>query len=359
MEALLDTRYKTPSVPGSYQGPRKVYLSAKRDGINTSQQQIVNNLQKEESYTLNRAVVRKFPRNRVIVAGRDEQWGADLADFALLSMKNDGYKYALLMIDVFSRFVWVRTLKTKYAKELVKAMDSIFKEGRQPKTLRTDGGREFNNSLVKTYLNKKKIHHFSTHNETQANYAERAIKTIKSKLYRYMVSNNTLRYINVLQDMVKSYNSTVHRSLGRPPSEVYKSNEGEVRLEQYLLLSKKKHPLQKFKFNTGDKVRTTLTSEKFDREYGQRWTGEVFVVVNRRRRRGIPIYKVEDWNGEVLEGTFYQNQLQKVNVTDQDLFKIEKILKRRRRNGKDQAFVKWLRWPKKFSSWIDLDSIET
>ena len=351
----LKRRYNDPSAPGSFQGPEKLYTSAKKDGH--TRKDVVRYLQKENTYTLNRALIRKFPRNRVIVEGIDSQWDIDLADLALLEKDNDGYKYVLLAIDVFSRYVWVRPLKTKYAKEVVKALQSIFAEGRTPHSIRTDGGKEFQNKTVKSFLTEYGIHLFSTYNETQANYAERAIKTIKSKLYRYLISRNTLRYIDVLQDLVKSYNHTKHSSLGRTPASVNKNNEGEVRLDQYMLRRKIRDRPQKMWFDLGDQVRISFRREAFDREYGQKWSGEVFVISDRRRRNGIPIYKLKDWNGEPIKGTFYQQQLQKVDVSDEDNFKIEKILKRRRRNGKNQVFVKWLHWPKKFNQWIDEDTI--
>lgn len=358
MADRVSIRYNTPATPGSFQGPHKAYISAKQAGIqDLTRKEIKESLQKEETYTLNRAVNTKFPRNRVIVEGIDSQWDTDLADLTLLSSSNNGYKHILLMIDIFSRHIWVQALKTKLSEEIIKAMDRIFQLGRQPNSMRTDGGRELNNVRVKKFLNKKGIHHFITHNSTQANYSERAIKTIKSKLYRYMIHNNSLRYIDVLQDIAKSYNNTIHSSLGRPPVEVNKTNEGEVRYKQYLLRRKKTHKQQTFKLNLGDKVRMFLAPEKFDREYGQKWTGEVFLISERRMRRGIPIYKVKDWNGDPIEGTFYQQELQKVNVSDHDLFKIEKVLKRRRRNGANQVFVKFLHWPKKFNAWINEDAV--
>ena len=358
MDGEIEQRYQTPSVPGSFQGPAKVYNSAKRSGIDTTQAFVKEALQGQESYTLNRSVVRKFPRNRVVVEGIDSQWDSDLADLALLSTKNDGYKYLLVMIDIFSRYAWVRPLKTKFAKEVVKAMDSIFKKGRKPAVLRSDGGKEYNNAIVKTYLTNQGIHHFRTFNETKANYSERLIKTLKSKLYRYMVANNTLRYINVVQDMVKSYNNTVHSSLGRPPSEVYKGNEDEVRYEQYLRRPKQELKPQRYTFKPSDKVRIALIREKLDRDYGQKWSGEVFIIVSRRKREGIPIYTLKDLNGEPVEGTFYQQQLQRINVDEDGLFKIDKILKRRRRNGVNEVLVRWKYYGPKFDSWVREDSIE-
>ena len=349
-------QYKDPAAPGSFQGPSKLVTR------NRSIKDVLAALRKEDTYTLNRALNQRFPRNRVVVDGIDSQWDVDLADLALLEKSNDGFRYFLLAIDIFSRYVWVRPLKTKYAKEIVTALKSILAEGRHPQSIRTDGGREFQNRSVKAFLAEREIHLFSTYNEPQANYAESAIKTIKSKLYRYLISRNTLRYIDVLQDLVKSYNNTKHSSLGRTPATVDKSNESEVRLDQYRLRRKPKHDedhrKQRMLFDIGDQVRVSFRRETFDREYGQKWSGEVFIITERDRRNGIPIYKLRDWNGEPIKGTFYQQQLQKVDVSDEDAFKIDKVLKRRRVNGRNQVLVKWLNWPKKFNQWIDEDAIE-
>ena len=150
--------------------------------------------------------------------------------------------------------------------------------------------------------------------------------------------------------------------MGRTPATVDKSNESEVRLDQYRLRRKPKHDedhrKQRILFDIGDQVRVSFRRETFDREYGQKWSGEVFIITERDRRNGIPIYKLRDWNGEPIKGTFYQQQLQKVDVSDEDAFKIDKVLKRRRVNGRNQVLVKWLNWPKKFNQWIDEDAIE-
>ena len=353
----LKNIYNNPSQPGSFQGPRKLYTAAKNTRLkDIRQKDVIKFLQGESTYTLNRAVTNKFPRNRVIVEGLESQWDIDLADMNLLTANNDGNKYFLLAIDVFSRYIWVRPLKTKYAKDVIVCLESILMEGRQPQSIRTDGGKEFQNRQVKAFLSGRDVHLFSTYNETQANYAERAIKTVKSKLYRYLIGRNTLRYIDVLQDLVHSYNHTKHSSLGRPPASVNSTNESEIRFDQFLLRRRRhgdESSRQRLRFNVGDQVRISYRREAFDREYGQKWSGEVFYISQRRRRNGIPIYKLKDWNGEDIKGTFYNQQLQKVNVSDQDNFKIEKILKRRKINGKKQVFVKWLHWPRKFNQWID------
>ena len=108
----------------------------------------------------------------------------------------------------------------------------------------------------------------------------------------------------------------------------------------------------------GDKVRTTYRREKFDREYGQKFSGEVFTVASRQRRYGIPIYKLEDWEGEPIKGTFYQQQLQKVDVTDEDAFKVDIVDEDVNPQGQRVVKVHYRHWPKKFDRWMNADDLE-
>ncbi len=350
----LSSIYFDPKHPGSLSGPDKLYKITKSEGkFKIKRQQIREWLQDQEAYSLTRYARRKFERSRVIVEGLDSQWDADLMDMSNISKDNDGVKYVLVMIDIFSRYLWCRPLKTKRGKEVAISMTEVFRNGRQPESLRTDKGSEFTNRDVKRYLEDTGINHFVTQNETKANYAERVIKTIKHKIYRYILKKNSYRYMDVLLDIVSSYNDTHHRSLGAAPSSVTKSNESESRLSQYLLRRPKDgKPNHKMKYNVGDVVRISHVRGVFDREYSQKWTGELFKVKSRYFRRGVPVYKLEDWSNEDVSGTFYDQELQSVHVDENTTFRIDKILKKRKSGGRKEVLVRWLHWPKKYDSWI-------
>ena len=109
-------------------------------------------------------------------------------------------------------------------------------------------------------------------------------------------------------------------------------------------------PIQ-FKFEFGDKVRISNLTRPFKKGYLPKWTEEIFTISSRISRRP-PVYKVKDYDGEEIEGTFYEEELQKVTKTDQ-VYRIERVLKKRKRNGKMEYFVKWFGYPDKFSSWVD------
>lgn len=75
--------------------------------------------------------------------------------------------------------------------------------------------------------------------------------------------------------------------------------------------------------------------------------GEIFKV---SQRILPPVYRIEDFNGEEIKRTFYQSEVQEVDIRDDDLWKVEHILKSRGKGRNKQHFVKWLHWPTKFNS---------
>ena len=356
-EDYLARIYFDPSKPGSFQSAKKLYQTVQKEGVyNISLYEIQKWLQKQEAYSLQKATRHKFQRTPIVVAGKDDQWSADLMDMVKYSKHNNNVKYVLVVVDTFSKYLWLRPLKDKTGASVAKAFSDIFREGRKPNRLRSDQGQEFRATVVRNLMNSNNIKQLFTQNENKASISERVLKTAKSKIIRYLTHRNTFKYIDQLQNFADGYNKTIHNTIDMAPSDVTKNNEEEVRISTYLQTKpQKKHS---FKFRVGDKVRITHLRNIFSREYDQKWTGEVFTVSQRFRRGQIPIYRIKDYFGEPITGSFYQSELQKVDLKDDNLFKIERILKERGKGQNKEYFVKWLYWPKKFNSWIKANTIE-
>ena len=111
----------------------------------------------------------------------DEIWSADLVDMKQFSRKNNGFKFLLTVIDVYSKYAWIIPLKTKTGKEMINAFEKIIKV-RQPEKLWTDVGKEFINKDFKQFLAKNNIEIYQTFNEGKAVVAERFNRTIKEKM---------------------------------------------------------------------------------------------------------------------------------------------------------------------------------
>ena len=352
----LSSIYYDAKHPGSYAGSSKLHKIVSKEGkFKIGKHKIQQWLQDQEAYSMTRQARRKFPRSRVVVEGIDSQWDIDLMDMVSLAKDNDGYKYVLVTIDVFSRFTHCQPIQTKSGADIKAALQNMLTGPRQPRMVRSDRGMEFRSKVVTQYLREQGIHHFYALNtEIKAGYAERLVKTIKHKLFRYLLKHNTKRYIDILKDVVYSYNHTVHRSLGRSPASVTDHTEGESRLQQYMIRTKSTRPRrpQPYKYTTGQSVRISHIRNIFDREYSQKWTGELFTIRMRFKRDGIPVYRLTDWSGEDIEGSFYEAELQAVHVDEGTEYRVEKVLRKRTLNKRKEVLIRWLHWPSSYDSWI-------
>ena len=219
---------------------------------------------------------------------------------------------------------------------------------RRPLRVQTDKGSEFYNAAVQAWFKKEGWDHFSTEGDSKASVVERWHRTLKQRMYRYFTAQNTLKYLGALPQLINTYNTTYHRSIGMKPLEVKPSNELKVWKRLYKTTRQRVKPP---KLRKGDKVRLNKKHRPFKKEYLPGWTEEVFLVT-KVRRLPIPSYKVSEWDGTPIKGTFYGQDLQRVQADDDSLFRVEKILKRK----KGQVLVRWKGWPSKYDSWIPADN---
>ena len=355
MDEYLTQMYYNPKRSGALGGVERLYRDVKKDGkYAISRAQLKKWLMKQDTYTLHKPARRHYKRNRVIVGGIDELWQMDLADMQTMAAENDGYRYLLVCIDVFSKYLWVIPLKTKTGPALVMAFKKILESGRKPEKIQTDQGTEFFNKHFKELMKKEEIHLYNTYNETKASVVERVIPTLKTRMWRYFTAKKTMRYIEVLQDLVDSYNRSKHRSIQKKPINVTQKNEREV--WHTLYGEREKEEPVKYKFEVGDQVRISKMKRTFEKGYLPNFSKEIFTV-SQQIARHPPVYKLKDYDQEELSGTFYNEELQKV-IKEDDVYEVEKILKTRRKGKNKEVYVKWLGYPAKFNSWIPASEVK-
>jgi len=93
------------------------------------------------------------------------------------------------------------------------------------------------------------------------------------------------------------------------------------------------------------------TRRTFKKGYLPNWTEELFTVSASRKKTNPVTYHIKDDAGEVLEGGFYEPEVQKVIKTD-DVYEIEEVIKRRKGKKGAELYVKWSGYPPSFNSWI-------
>jgi len=195
-------------------------------------------------------------------------------------------------------------------------------------------------------LRRRGIKFYTSENEDAV--VERFNRTLKTKMFRYFTHANTRRYLDVLDDLLQSYNNTHHRSIGMAPSEVNADNEDVVRARLYPLKPK----TYRWKYAVGDRVRISMQRQPFRKGYLGDWSEEIFDISTRVPT--VPVtYELRDLLGESIKGRFYEPENQRVLKSDDERFVVDRILKTRKRDGKIHYLVSWKGYPSKFDSWVD------
>ena len=309
------------------------------------------NWQQQLADELHKPIKRNFTRRRVLVNHVDEVWCSDLVEMQQFSKWNKGYRYLLMVLDVFSKYGWITPLKDKKGETVSEALKTLLKEGRIPKYLWVDKGKEYYNKHVKDLLEKNNIQMYSTENEEKSSVCERWNRTIKTKMWKQFTVQGNTQYLDVLPKILKHYNNTKHNSTKMTPIEASKKkNEGIVYFNLYgdMEISK-----QKPKFEIGDKVRISKYKRKvFDKGYTPNWTEEVFTI-DKIQYTNPTTYELKDLNNEEIQGSFYELELLRAK---QDVFRIDKVI--RRDYKKKRALVKWKGYNDNFNSWIPIKGLK-
>ena len=358
IDEYLASIYFDPLQGSSYSGIQKFWNAVKsKNDYYLKYKQVHSWLKKQESYVRHQPPPKVYPHQKILMSSMDEQWDADLLSMIQFSLKNSGYKYLAVFIDIFSRHIWVEPMKTKTGGEMVQVLARIFKKGRKPLNMRTDRGTEYTNNIVQHYLKREGVHHFVAYNPIHASYAERVIRTLKGKIYRFFTDRQTHNYIDYLDDIVDGYLNTVHNTTGMKPIDITDKNAQDVYeklyLPQQIAIEKKK---VNYKFEIGDKVNLLMDRSTFNKGYKETYFQEIFEII-RRTPTQPPRYKLADLLKEELNGSFYEQQLVKVNYHTSALFRLDKVVRYRKTDKGREALVRWQGYPPKFDIWLDVEGI--
>lgn len=367
IQKLVESLYHDAKDPAGFGGVQRILDRLKELGQkHVTKEQVERALRSIPTYTLHKPARKIFTRNPIICGDIDYEWQADLVDMQHLETNNSGYKFIITVIDCLSKYAWARALKNKSSKSVIEAFTDIFNTPspdrlRKPKKIQTDKGREFENKEFHEFVAKKKIHHFTAENiDIKASLAERFNRTLKNRMFAYFTANNTRRYLEVLDDLVESYNKSRHRTIGMKPYEVKTKDQARQIFHKvydpYFLTQKKTKTMAR----NGSLVRMARGPELFRKGYLPNWSREVFKVTKILPTIPKKVYKVEDLSGEEITGTFYPEELQPISHDpNPELVPVQEILQRKKdkATGKNLALVKFLDHPAKFNKWIDIKDI--
>ena len=335
--------YITPKNAASFSGISKQYRKYKKQaplGI------IRKSLQGVSSYSLHRERKKPRKRNPFFILKKRQQVQIDLLDISALSEFNNGTKFLFCGIDMFSKLAFIAPMRDKTAKSAKQAILQMLQLfGERPREILSDRGTEFKNQTIKELMQEKNITHRFTNSEVKCGGVERFNKTIQGKIYKHLTQSKTRKYINILPELLDSYNNTYHSTIKITPFQAEEERFGEfVRGQLYSFYSRGSKFQQNRKFSIGDHVRISRAKSNFQRSYGQIQKHEIFEIVSFNTHLPIPMYFIKSlYDGEEIIGGFYDSELVKVDCLRM------KVLKR-----KDSSIlVQWSEDPLKPTSWID------
>jgi hypothetical protein len=262
--------------------------------------------------------------------------------------ENDGYLYAILSYDTYSKYLTSYALKNRSKEAILKALEDLI--GTLPYSISTiywdkEGG--WMSKQVQAWLKHNDIFTYTTTSKVKAPAVERVIRTIRTILSRFFESTGTQRWIDYLPIFVSTYNNRNHSTTKLKPLDVVN--------DPILIMTGE--PSQKREVNLppiGSFVRLNKERGVFDKEAKGTWTEEVFRVKSHRNLTSIPMIGLEDLSGEPIVGFFYPEEYQLIdfdNVTKET----DRVFRFRVRKGVKENLVSYVGWPTNYAEWIVVD----
>ena len=308
-----------------------------------------NNFSMEDlSQELNKPTINKFERKKIIVNHINEIHSTDLVDMSQYSKINKGYKYIFTNIDVFSKIAYAFPLKSKKIHDIKACFEKIFNNNNKPKFIWSDKEPAFLSKEMQQFFKDNNVKIYHTNSHLKAVVIERFNRSLRELMMKEFVKNNNTVWYNILPKLIKIYNNRYHNTIKMKPIQVNKSNEKYIKENIYSYNKTSKIP--KFKIN--DLVRISLKRrDLFDKPTANiKWSEELFKI-HSINKSNVITYKIKDLNNEIIDGIFYEKELQKTKNTG--VYIIEKIIQK----NKNKYLVKWRNYSDDFNSWIDKDDI--
>ena len=302
---------------------------------------------------------------------KDQLFQMDLMDLSSYSNHNQGYKWVLFFINAQTKFLRIRPMKNKTGKEVGRSLSSILGEIQGIKNadyrvlIQCDNGKEFYNKDVGSVIEKYnavnnhggKIEIYSTKSDHKAAIVESSIRTIRAPLVRSMEHQGP-KWIDQINDVVRKYNDSYHSTIKMSPNNAennFLNALTNIHSKYYKDSYKEKKAIRQ-KYHKGDIVRILSKNTHFRKGTLRKWTAEIFTIAYVRKLPNKYVYKLVDRKGEIIDGTFDDNDMQL--AVSQTVYKF-RVLKTRRRNGIKELYVQWDGFPESDNSWIkEVDIIQ-
>ena len=213
-------------------------------------------LSRDNSYTLHTKSFKKR-YNPSFIRYKGQQMQADLIDVANLSQSNNDIKFLLTIICSFTKKAWGFPIKNKKSDVVLKVFKTFIKNiDKVPRSILMDAGTEF--VLVRKWCAENNIKTYLPYSSFHGSFLERFNQSIKNRMYRWMDTNKTERYIDSLESLLEGYNNSNHSSIGLPPNVAWNNKSTHLKIREKLQKYYDTFAKTKPRFKIGDVVRIKL-----------------------------------------------------------------------------------------------------
>ena len=268
-------------------------------------------LSKDNSYTLHTKSFKKR-YNPSFIRYKAQQMQADLIDVGNLSQKNDGVKFLLTVICSFTKKAWISPIKSKKSDVVLKAFKTLIRSmTKAPRSMLMDAGTEF--VLVRRWCAENNIKTYLPYTSFHGSFIERFNQSIKNRMYRWMDTYKTERYLDSLESLLEGYNNAKHSTIGISPNDAWNNKSTHPQIREKLQKYYSKFTKTKPRFKIGDIVRIKLLPKSsFSKGYDIQNVQELFEIHKITSNLPIPMYQIKSIDKpeeDVIKGQFYGHEL--------------------------------------------------
>lgn len=344
--------------------PDSLYSKMRQVMVGVTREQVKREVNKLDIYQVHKPITRQKVRKAILTSRPNTHWQIDLTSMP----QHQGYKYIIVIIDIFSKFIYTKAIKNKTSRHVIAFLREVF-EIAKPRILQSDRGTEFVNDDMTRFLDEESVKQVlsKAYTPTSQSYVERTNRTIKGMLFKGMTAHNTNNWPSLLAAITNNYNNTNHSSIDMTPDQLTDANEVTVKAVSKDLKWKAKKSLIKHhrnftKIEKGDLVRMQIKlnvpNSTFAKFYTTNWSEEIYQV------EGIKRGNKTTEESYLVNGSYhYRNTLQRVPYANRRVRVFKRSTNRWvfgtivKKNAKDKRFLvylendeeKWIKYnPEKF-----------
>ena len=272
-QVLLQNLFYSPNT--LYTSIKTLYDAVKNHGITIKEvREFVQKQEVNQLFKVPNRIKKYFP---ITAKHKYDIVQIDLVDMSDISSSNNGVKYLLVAVDVFSRVAFVEPMKNKAQSTIIETMEKIV-EKTEPNTINCDLGSEFISQAFKTMMAKQgtDVNYVDAKEHKKLGIVDRFVRTLRRKINVYLSMHHTSKYIDVLPKIIFTYNHSYHTGIKKKPSEVEDDDD------KIILLNNKKYNdaiREETVFNIGDSVRCIVNLQTFEKKGLPRWSKTVHKII--------------------------------------------------------------------------------